>query len=49
MASDVAKTLAEDLYLVRPEWRGNGLGNVVSGPDGETVHKVPIEANVPAV
>jgi hypothetical protein len=42
MASDVADTLAEELYQVRPELRGKGYSILVSGPDGETVHKVPV-------
>jgi hypothetical protein len=42
MASDVADRLAEELYQVRPELRGKGYSILVSGPDGETVHKVPV-------
>jgi hypothetical protein len=45
VASDVADKLAEDLYQVRPELHGKGYSILVTGPQGEPVHKAPIEAS----
>jgi hypothetical protein len=45
-ASDVADRLAEDVYMVRPELHGKGFSIVVTGPDGDTVHKAPIVAKI---
>lgn len=43
MAADVADRLAEELYEVRPELRGEGYSILVSNPEGDVVHKAPIE------
>jgi hypothetical protein len=43
VASDVADRLAEQLYQVRPELRGKGYSILVSGPEGEPVHRAPIQ------
>jgi hypothetical protein len=42
-ACDVADRLAAELNEVRPELRGKGYSTLVSGPDGETVHKAAVE------
>ena len=47
MASDVADRLAEDLYQVRPELRGKGYSILVTDAEGETIHKAPVEGQVP--
>jgi hypothetical protein len=47
MASDVADRLAEDLYEIRPELRGKGYSILVSDAEGETIHKAPVEAQIP--
>jgi hypothetical protein len=41
-ACDVADRLAEELFKVRPELRGEGFSILVSNADGDEVHYAPV-------
>jgi hypothetical protein len=43
VASDVADELARRIPEVRPELRGKGYSILVTGADGEEVHRAPLD------
>jgi hypothetical protein len=42
-ACDVADRLAAELHEIRPDVRGAGFSILVTGPEGETVHKAAVD------